>query len=254
MPAPIPYGDETLVNTTTTNAQKVPQVTALANGNYVVVWQDSSTAAPDVSFDAVRGQIFHADGTPLGSEFVLSEFPFAVQQEPVVTALPDGRFVAAWESFNHALQDQSGSHISARIFNPDGTPSTAEFQVNTHTDFWQTKPQIATLDTGGFVITWMHDFVGGNVNYDIFARVYGANGLPVTNEDRGVDISTGVIERAPVVTGLPGGKFVIAWEDTGSASQTDGSGSHIRAIIYTGDFQPLNGPTFIINSTTANNQ
>jgi Ca2+-binding RTX toxin-like protein len=236
----------------------VPQVAGLANGTYVVVWQDSSMAADDPSFDAVRGQLFHADGTKLGAEFILGEFPFAQQQDPVVTALPDGRFVAVWESFNHALQDQSGSHLSARIFNADGTPSTAEFQVNTHTDFWQTKPQIATLSTGGFVITWMHDFVGGNVNYDIFARVYGANGQPLTDHDQGVDISTGVIERAPVVTGLAGGKFAIAWEDTGQPTQTDGSGSHIRAIVYTTTFQPVsvvnNSPSFVVNSTTANNQ
>lgn len=109
MPAPIPYGSETLVNTTTTNAQKVPQVAALANGTYVVVWQDASLALPDNSLDSVRAQIFHADGTKFGSEFVLSEFPFAIQQDPVVTALPEGRFVAAWESYNHALQDQSGT-------------------------------------------------------------------------------------------------------------------------------------------------
>jgi Ca2+-binding RTX toxin-like protein len=254
MPPPVPYGDETLVNTTTAGDQKVAQVAALENGTYVVVWQNVNSAPPDDSFDSVRAQIFHADGTPKGSEFILSEFPFAVQQDPVVTALPDGRFVAAWESFNHALDDHSGSHISARIFNPDGTPSTGEFQVNTHTDWWQSRPAIATLDTGGFVITWMHDFVGGGVNQDIFARVYDANGQPIAAEDRGVDISTGVIERAPVVTGLPGGKFVIAWQDPGSATQTDGSGSHIRAIIYTGNFNVFNGPTFTVNSTTANNQ
>jgi Ca2+-binding RTX toxin-like protein len=253
MPPPIPYGNETLVNTTT-GAQKVPQVATLANGTYVVVWQDASVGLDD----AVRAQIFHADGTRLGSEFELSQFPDAIQQDPVVTALPDGRFVAVWESYNHDLQDQSGTHISARIFNPDGTPSTGEFQVNTHTDFWQTKPAIATLDTGGFVITWMHDFQGGNVNYDIFARVYGANGQPLTDHDQGVDISTGVIERTPVVTGLPNSKFAIAWEDTGSATQTDGSGSHIRAIVYNTNFQPVsvinNSPSFVVNSTTANNQ
>jgi len=253
MPPPIPYGSETLVNTITTGAQKVPQVATLANGTYVVVWQDASVGLDD----AVRAQLFHADGTKLGSEFELSQFPAAIQQDPVVTALPDGRFVAVWESYNHDLQDQSGTHISARIFNPDGTPSTAEFQVNTHTDFWQTKPAIATLDTGGFVITWMHDFVGGNVNYDIYARVYDANGQPLAAQDRAIDVSS-VIERAPVVTGLAGGKFAIAWEDTGQPTQTDGSGSHIRAIVYTTTFQPVsvvnNSPSFVVNSTTANNQ
>ena len=132
--------------------------------------------------------------------------------------------------------------------------ATEEFLVNTHTDWWQSHPSMAALDTGGFIVTWMHDFGGGGVNQDIFARIYGADGNPVDSSDFGVAQGT-EIESQQVVVGLAGNKYMIAWKDAGGASLNDGSGSHIGAIVYTGDNHlPLNGPQFIANSTTANDQ
>ena len=62
MPAPLPYGGETLVNTTTTGDQKVPQVAALATT--ITSWSGRTPAwrrrhQPGCG----RAQIFHADGT-----------------------------------------------------------------------------------------------------------------------------------------------------------------------------------------------
>jgi RTX calcium-binding nonapeptide repeat (4 copies) len=258
MVAPAKSGPEILVNTTTASGQDHPSVTALKNGKFVVVWHDFNQpgSGADTSFDAVRGQMFNADGSKMGAEFVLSGAAqtLGVQQDPTVITLNDGRFVAAWESFNHQSGDPSGSCIDARIYNSDGTPATGEFLVNTHTDFWQTRASMAPLDTGGFIVTWMHDFQGGNQNYDIFARLYGADGNPVRSTDFGVAVGA-EIEAGPVVTGLPGNKYMIAWKDDGGPTLNDGSGSHIGAIVLTGNnHETLNGPQFIVNSTTVNDQ
>jgi hypothetical protein len=258
MVAPAKSGPEILVNTTTASDQDHPSVTALKNGKFVVVWHDFNQpgSGADTSFDAVRGQMFNADGSKIGAEFVLSGAAqtLGVQQDPTVITLNDGRFVAAWESFNHQSGDPSGSCIDARIYNSDGTPATNEFLVNTHTDFWQTRASMAPLDTGGFIVTWMHDFQGGNQNYDVFARLYGADGNPVNSTDFGVAVGA-EIEAGPVVTGLPGNKYMIAWKDDGGPTLNDGSGSHVGAIVLTGNnHETLNGPQFIVNSTTANDQ
>src|SRR5262245_7297302 len=258
MVAPAKSGPEILVNTTIASDQDHPSVTALKNGKFVVVWHDFNQpgSGADTSFDAVRGQMFNADGSKMGAEFVLSGSAqtLGVQQDPTVITLNDGRFVAAWESFNHQSGDPSGSCIDARIYNSDGTPATDEFLVNTHTDFWQTRASMAPLDTGGFIVTWMHDFQGGNQNYDVFARLYGADGNPVSNADFGVAVGA-EIERDPVVTGLPGNKYMIAWKDDGGPTLNDGSGSHVGAIVLTGsNSETLDGPQFIVNSTTANDQ
>ena len=257
MVAPAKFGPEILVNSTTVSNQDHASVTGLKNGKFVVVWHDFNQpgSGADTSFDAVRGQMFNADGSKMGAEFVLSGAAqtLGVQQDPVVISLNDGRFVVAWESFNHQSGDPSGSCIDARIYNSDGTPATDEFLVNTHTDFWQTRASMTPLATGGFIVTWMHDFQGGNLNYDIFARIYDAAGNPV-GTDFGVAVGA-EIESAPVVTGLPGNKYMFAWKDIGGISLNDGSGSHVGAIVLTGDnHETLNGPQFIVNSTTANDQ
>ena len=61
-------GDEFLVNTTTTNGQAEPSVTGLAGGGFVVTWRDDSHTGGDTSGAAIRGQMFDASGTAVGSE------------------------------------------------------------------------------------------------------------------------------------------------------------------------------------------
>jgi len=53
-----PSGSEFLVNTTTTNSQAEPTITALPDGRFVVAWRDGSATGGDTSFWSIRGQIF----------------------------------------------------------------------------------------------------------------------------------------------------------------------------------------------------
>lgn len=91
-----PAGAEFLINTTTLNNQFAPVVTTLANGRFVVAWTDNSQTGGDTSGSAIRGQVFEADGTPFGDEFLANTRSRNDQYEPTITALPDGRFVIAW--------------------------------------------------------------------------------------------------------------------------------------------------------------
>ena len=65
-------GTEFLVNTTTASAQFDSSVTALADDRFVVTWTDASATGGDTSGDAVRGQIFAADGSKSGPEFLVN--------------------------------------------------------------------------------------------------------------------------------------------------------------------------------------
>jgi hypothetical protein len=62
------WGPEQLVNTTTAGDQIFPDVAALADGGFVVVWQDNGAGA---AADQVRGQIYNADGSLRGGEFTV---------------------------------------------------------------------------------------------------------------------------------------------------------------------------------------
>ena len=68
MATPVKWGNEFLVNTNTANDQDVPAITGLADGRFVVMWEDDSHTLNDTS-DAVHGQIFNADGSKAGAEF-----------------------------------------------------------------------------------------------------------------------------------------------------------------------------------------
>ncbi|MEO8115010.1 MAG: hypothetical protein ABI655_11545, partial [Phenylobacterium sp.] len=65
-------GTEFLVNTTTTLDQQNEQITTLANGGFVVTWEDDGQSAGDTSGNAVRAQVFTAGGTPLGAEILVN--------------------------------------------------------------------------------------------------------------------------------------------------------------------------------------
>ena len=53
MTTPTKIGTEFLVNTTTTANQRDPNVTALTDGKFVVVWRDSNPAGADTAGYAV---------------------------------------------------------------------------------------------------------------------------------------------------------------------------------------------------------
>src|SRR5215217_1977136 len=63
MTTPFKWGDEFLVNTTTTDGQSDPAITALADGRFIVAWMDQSATGDDTWSWAVRAQIFNADGS-----------------------------------------------------------------------------------------------------------------------------------------------------------------------------------------------
>jgi len=66
MPTPAFSGSEFLVNTAVLNEQGFSVVAGLANGRFVVTWQDLSQTAPDISGYATRAQIFNTDGSKSG--------------------------------------------------------------------------------------------------------------------------------------------------------------------------------------------
>lgn len=118
MGTPVRWGREFLVNTTTQSNQYAPSITALADGRFVVTWTDTSQTGGDTSGYAVRAQLFNADGSQSGAEFLVNTTTLNIQLEPTITALADGRFVVAWSDGSQTGGDTSGFAIRAQIFDP----------------------------------------------------------------------------------------------------------------------------------------
>jgi RTX calcium-binding nonapeptide repeat (4 copies) len=252
MSTPFKWGSEFLVNTTTASYQYQPTITALADGRFVMAWTDGSQTGGDTSSSAIRAQLFNADGSPSGAEFLVNTTTADTQYEPKITALADGRFVVAWTDYSLTGGDTSSSAIRAQLFNADGSPSGAEFLVNTTTAVIQNEPTITALADGRFVVAWTdYSQTGGDTSSAIRAQVFNAEGSPSGAEFL-VNTTTVGSQYQPTITALADGRFVVAWTDY---SQTGGdtSGYSVRAQVFNADGSP-SGAEFLVNTTTASTQ
>ncbi|MCB1486502.1 MAG: hypothetical protein KDJ88_03475, partial [Bauldia sp.] len=100
------FGGGIAVNTTTSGEQVTPDVTALADGGFVVVWDDDQRSG-------TYGQRFDASGNKVGGEFLVHS---GTAGDQAVAALSDGRFVTGFKT------NGSSSDVFGAIFDPRTSP------------------------------------------------------------------------------------------------------------------------------------
>jgi hypothetical protein len=122
-----------------------------------------------------------------------------------------------------------------------------EFSINTDSHGLHKDPEVTKLHNGGFVVVW-ENMVQSSDNYDIYARMYDANGTTYWNEFRINTYTTG-IQQNPKITTLKCGYFVIVWE----SSAQDGSDYGIFAQMYMENGASY-GSEFQVNTYTNNKQ
>ena len=243
------YGDriglEFLVNTTAAGNQGDPVVTALASGNFLIVW-----TGPEI-----HAQLFAADGSKIGAEFVANSTTLNNQFDPTVEALSSGGFVISYQS------DVGGADsLRARVFDSNGAPLAADFVVPTSPDPASlpvisndfVEQEVSALAGGGFLVTWMMsrtvsdpDFVGpGNPGGErpedsIRGRLFAADGTPVGSE---FSISTGTKQNLddPAIVALSSGGFLVIWYRFG----IDG-GTEARFLDSAGN--PVGDPFLLVS-------
>ena len=226
------WGEEFLVNTTTTNSQSTSAVTALADGRFVVVWADYSATGGDTDGGAIRAQIFHADGSKAGAELLVNTTTTAAQLRPSVSALGDGGFAVSWSDYSQSPDDNSSYAIRSQVYGANGQPAGNEFLVNTTTAASQDDSSMATLADGSFVVTWRDGSASGGdtSSYAIRAQLFDADGTKAGDEFL-VNTTTTSAQYHPEAGALADGGFVIAWYDY-SQSGGDTSSHAIRAQVF----------------------
>lgn len=245
--------DEFLVNTTIKDGQTVPVVEGLYDGKFVVAWEDYSQTLPDTSKYAVRAQIYEANGTAFGSEFLVNTETVNTQWFISIAALTNGMFVVTWEDYSGNGEDTSLSSIRAQAYTAEGKTQGTEFLVNTTKTNRQDNPSIAALTDGGFVIAWS-DFsatYGDTSLGAIRAQMYSldsSNSIIKRGPEFVVNTTTIDTQEAPSVASLADGGFVVSWQDK-SASGADNSSEAVRAQIYARDGS-RRGEEILLNTTT----
>ncbi|MBN9672984.1 Ig-like domain-containing protein [Roseibium aggregatum] len=237
-----PVGPEFLVNTDTDNQQQNGKVTALANGGFVVTWESYYDSEGSAEWD-IKGQIYDAAGTAVGSEFPVNAETDDIQMFSDVAALPDGGFVAVWQSAEGTAFAEDTA-IKAQVFNADGTATGSEILVNSTSDHYSQSPAITVLANGNFVVTWaMSEPVGDISYYGVVARMFSPEGTALTDEFL-VNENTVYSQENSKITALADGGFVVTWT---SYDEVDGSLSGIRAMVYDAEGNPA-GEELLVNA------
>ena len=244
MSTPIRFGSEFLVNTSTRGAQFSPVTTALADGRFVIAWSDQFG---DGSAEGVKAQIFRADGTKDGAEFLVNTTTAKEQDTPAITALANGGFVIAWTDSSETGGESYGSSVRAQVFNPDGSKTGAELIINTDPALSHRDTAITALPQGRFVVSWTVLSETGNdpSGFSIHAQMFNADGTK-RGAQIPVNTTTDQNQTNSEIAAFPDGHFIVSWSDA-SASTPDETIIVLRAQVFNAD-GAKRGPEMIVDS------
>lgn len=136
-----------------------------------VVTHNRIDSIDGITFRVVLGQIFEADGTPVGPEFIVDFDPDSEQEHTTVAALPGGGFVVAWDVWTKTDTSLHFRDVYAQVFNEWGQPVGDQIVVPTNLVDTQDWPSVVGLSGGRFVITYQSNSIDGD-DEGIAARIF----------------------------------------------------------------------------------
>jgi hypothetical protein len=208
----------------TDGADITPQITATADGGYVVTW----SGVDSTGYSSIFTQKFNATGSKLGSVTERSGFGLPVSYfhstdiTPQITAIGNsGEFVVTWS----CLEDYSPNKVPGELYvstqyvnyvqkyNADGSASGSAVRLK-HPVGNQTNDgasQVLSLgNTGEIIVAWSHR------GESIEIAKFGSDGALVSNPSRiKIDTEYGLSalrDTTPLLTALgDDGAFAVAW-------------------------------------------
>jgi hypothetical protein len=226
-----PLGGEFEVNSSAGAAGRAA-VASDADGDFLVVWRGE-----DEDQAGILGRRFDNSGNPLGEEFQVNSYWTGHQDEPDVSADPDGNSVVVWSS------DDLGSidSIFGQRFDADGSPLAEEFRVSRNPMIEEYGARVSFAADGSFVVVWRGE--------DILGQRFDAAGYPVAGEFR-VNTYTSGTQWRPDVSADSEGGFIVVWNHRLRRTEDD---DEVFGQAFAPDGTPLGGE-FQINSYTTDEQ
>jgi hypothetical protein len=226
----MPAGAEFVVNTFTPESQVDPALAVAPTGDFVITWAGgSSYSNPSSSAAGVFVQGFTAAGARRGGEQRANTTTAGFQGTPAVATGAAGDFVVVWTSsrsyYTHEGGDGSGSGILGQRYDSTGAPVGGEFQVNSYTTGFQSRPRIAGDGSGGFVVVWRSQGYDYGPSQDgsgtsVIARHFDASAVPLSDDFQVNTYTTGD-QEGPAIAADPRGGFVVTWESSAADYTTN---------------------------------
>ena len=245
MPTPLKFGPEFLVNTVTKGSQYGPATATLPDGRFVVAWSDQSS---DIWGNDVRAQIFNADGSKAGSEFLVNTTADRDQDTTAITTLASGGFVIGWTNRIDIDGEFFGASIRAQMYNADGTRAGTELVVNTAAAYWFDHVSLAALADGGFSASWTYagEEGGDAIRTAIHAQRFASDGRK-TGAEFLVNTTVDDFQARSDIVGLDDGRFVVTWSDRSETGDSDFD-ADIRMQVFNADGTKV-GTEVLVNTT-----
>jgi hypothetical protein len=159
----------------------LPQLTQLAGGDIVVVWQSNQADDSDI-----YARVLTSSGAPKGEEFRVNASANDLQSAPTIQTLSDGGFIVVWVGSSSSTGD---ADIFARRFDASGQALGSEIHINGAGFGIENRPAAALLKNGDLVISWDTSTDGG-VTSSVYHKMYDSLGREL--------LSSGINGGAPV--------------------------------------------------------
>lgn len=237
-------GGEIRVNSYQNNWQRNSHITTFADGSFLVVWDsyfNNYDDGPTLTY--VAGQRFRADGTRIGSEFVIDGFDGCSSEDARVATLRDGGYVVVWEFDDYDDILTLDTEIFGQVFNADGSERGNRFRVDSvpSTQANGVLPDVAARGDGGFQVTWGDDNSPGIEFYNLRTRSYDAQGR-AAGPDTLLNTNVRDFDQAHARTcTLRDGRVVAIWGSEATISNGGSGNNDIRASILGPDGRVLRG-------------
>lgn len=159
----VALGDEIQVNATTHSNQSRPQVKALPDGGWLVVWESDGQ---DGDNRGIFMQRYDRNGAVHSStaEQLVNRTVEGSQTTPMVEVLADGGWVITWES---------GSTTYQRYYDAFGSTVGPDLPVRNTSNFtvFTKQAAIAATPDGGWIVTWLTQYTD-EANNTVLQRTF----------------------------------------------------------------------------------
>jgi len=167
------------------------------------------------------------------AEFPINTHTTDSQTDPAIAMDDDGNIVAVWSSYR---QDGDSGGIFGQRFDPNCSPISSEFQINTETTGNQTNPAVAMNAAGDFIVVWHGPAATEEDREDVYAQRFDPNAQPIGTKFC-VNSYTYSRQQNPKVSMNNSGAFIVVWES--DLSLAEPSAWRIRGQLYDANGSPV---------------
>lgn len=230
-------GSEIRVNSYQSNWQLDPDILAMPDGGFLVVWEsyfNNYNDGPVTTY--IAGQRFNAAGQAVGGEIVMDAVNGARSSDVRLTLLADGGFVMVWTFDNYDAILSTKTKVYTQVFNADGSVRSAAQRVDTVASNNAVLPEAIAHADGSFSVVF--GVTRSTALFDeIYRQQFTAAGVKIGGNQL-VNSNVGEFDQLYVrSTSLTNGTSVTVWNSEGSFEipGSDLDSNEIRATLYRAD-------------------